>query len=237
MLARLKEIKNTGGTKYLVTYVLSSVFSWLHFKFNKKRKFTFNNKQYNYYYTSREGYWQYRTERVIEIPIFHEIVQSSNGKKILEVGNTLSHYYPTNHTIVDKYEVADGVINKDIVRFDDGKKYDLILNISTLEHVGFSPQEPDQPEKIHQALKSMQKLLKPKGVIISSFPVGFNPEVDKRILKSMKNFKFMKRVSMGNKWVEFTPTEDYIKKAKYGFPYPCANITAFEGLNALQENK
>lgn len=238
MLGRIKEIKNTGGLKYLARYILSSIFSWIHFKLNKNRKFIFNNNEYNYYYTSKEGYWQYRTERVIEIPIFYGMIKSFSGKKILEVGNTLAHYYPISHTVVDKYEPGDGVINKDIVGFNDGKKYDLIINISTLEHVGFSPQEPDQPEKIHDALRSMQKLLKPNGLIISSFPVGFNPEVDKRILDAltpkasgranMNNFRFMKRASMGNKWEEFTPTEDDIKKAKYGFPYPCANIVAIE---------
>ncbi|MBI4162667.1 MAG: hypothetical protein HY513_03210 [Candidatus Aenigmarchaeota archaeon] len=228
MLARLKEIKNTGGIKYLARYVLSSIFSWLQFRFNKKRKFIFDGKEYNYYYTQKEGYWQYRTERVAEIPIFYEIIKSANGKRILEVGNTLAHYYPINHTVVDKYEIADGVINKDIVGFDDGKKYDLMLNISTLEHVGFSPQEPDKPAKVHDALQSMRKLLKTDGMIISSFPVGFNPEVDKRILKNMEDFKFMKRVSIGNKWVQFNPTEEAIRRAKYGFPYPCANIIAIE---------
>ena len=233
MLERLKEIKNTGGTKYLMTYVLSSVFSWLQFKLNKKREFIFDDKKYNYYYTQKEGYWQYRTERVIEIPIFYEVLKSFSGKKILEVGNTMAHYFPINHTVVDKYEVADGVINKDIFGFNNGEKYDLIINISTLEHVGFSPQEPDQPAKVHKALRSMQKILKPNGVIVSSFPVGFNPEVDKRILEKMSGFKFMKRVSMGNRWIEFTPTEEDIRKAKYGFPYPCANIVAIEQLRKL----
>jgi len=49
----------------------------------------------------------------------------------------LSHYFAVKHDIVDKYEIAPSVVNEDLVNFKPGKKYDLIVSISTLEHVGW----------------------------------------------------------------------------------------------------
>jgi hypothetical protein len=64
-------------------------------------------------------------------------VKRYKERNILEIGNVLSHYFPVNHDIVDKYEKADGVINQDVVHFYSPKKYDLIVSVSTLEHVGW----------------------------------------------------------------------------------------------------
>jgi hypothetical protein len=38
--------------------------------------------------------------------------------------------------VLDKYEQAPGVINEDVVSFSPPQKYDLIVSVSTLEHVG-----------------------------------------------------------------------------------------------------
>ena len=46
-------------------------------------------------------------------------------------------YYKFEHDIVDKYEKKKGIINQDIVDYKPDKKYDLIISISTLEHVGW----------------------------------------------------------------------------------------------------
>lgn len=70
---------------------------------------------------------------------------------MLEVGNVLSHYFPIHHDIVDKYEVCPGVINQDIADFLPQEKYDLILSISTVEHVGWDEQ-PQEPTKLLQVI-------------------------------------------------------------------------------------
>jgi len=65
------------------------------------------------------------------------MVRKYRGKNILEIGNVLSRHIKLEHDILDKYETAKGVINEDIVDFKSEKKYDLIISISTLEHVGW----------------------------------------------------------------------------------------------------
>ena len=54
------------------------------------------------------------------------------NKKILEIGNVLNHYFSFNHTVIDKYEEATGVLNVDIVDFDTNEKFDLVVSISTV---------------------------------------------------------------------------------------------------------
>ena len=77
--------------------------------------------------------------------------QEISWKKILEVGNILSHYFSVNHDIVDKYEKDVDVINQDIIDYHPNKKYDLIVSISSLEHVG-EDETPREPKKILYAL-------------------------------------------------------------------------------------
>src|SRR2546422_127317 len=81
----------------------------------RKKTFIFNGRSYRYFYHVYNKTW--KNERGVEIPIFWEIVQTHQGKRILEVGNVLSHYFHIQHDVVDRYEVAPGVINQDIVVF------------------------------------------------------------------------------------------------------------------------
>ena len=87
-------------------------------------------------------------ERSIEVPIVMEIVNQNKGKRILEIGNVLSNYYKVSHDIVDKYEKAPNVINQDVVDFKTNEKYDLIVSISTLEHVGWDEEPRDDKKNL-----------------------------------------------------------------------------------------
>ncbi len=149
---------------------------YLYFNIMPKRRFVFEGKEYKYFYAFYNATWT--AERKIEIPIFLDILNSAKGKKILEVGNVLAHYSSIKHTVVDKYEVAPRVINEDIVDFHPNEKYELILSISTLEHVGFD--EPKiEPKKTMKSIQNLIKLLKPGGRLIFSFPLKYNPNLDK----------------------------------------------------------
>ena len=66
---------------------------------------------------------------------------------MLEVGNVLGHYVPVEHLVVDKYEQAPGVLNDDVADLDLGRQFDLVLAVSTLEHVGLDEEtrDPDKP--------------------------------------------------------------------------------------------
>ncbi|MBD3252335.1 hypothetical protein GF386_01240 [Candidatus Pacearchaeota archaeon] len=140
----------------------------------------------------------------------------------MEFGNVLSHYFNTEHDIIDKYERGDKIINEDIVDFYPNKKYDLIISISTLEHVGWD-EKPKKPEKISDAIKRLKNILNKNGKIVFTIPMGENPYLENLIInKKIKTSElyFIKKIS------EDTWKQVDLKKAKdikYNFPFKKVN--------------
>ena len=195
--------------------------------FKSRSKFIFQNKEYRYFYHKYNVTW--RNERTVEIPIIWHIAKSFTAS-ILEVGNVLSHYFKFDHDVVDKYEKAVGVVNEDVTEISTSKKYDLIISISTLEHVGWdeNPKEKktvDDSEKILQAINKLKSLLTPRGKIVATLPLGYNPFLDE-LLRSGKlkfNEQFcLKRVSKDNKWIELE-CKEAMANAKFNRNIPSAN--------------
>ncbi|MBU4246198.1 MAG: hypothetical protein ABIF85_03885 [Nanoarchaeota archaeon] len=189
--------------------------------FTSGKTFEINGKQYPYFYHIHNVTW--KNERAVELSVALESLKKYEGKKILEIGNVLSHYIPITHDVVDKYEIADGVINEDVVDYKPSKKYDLILSISTMEHVGWD-EEPKDPNKIPRAIENLKKCLSPGGAIIVTMPLGENPYLDELIKKRKIQFKkqyFLKRVSKNNDWVQVDLKD--IENVKYDSPYRNAN--------------
>ncbi|MFH1456740.1 MAG: hypothetical protein ABIF17_01340 [Patescibacteria group bacterium] len=165
----------------------------------------------------------WRNERAVEIPIFLPKVLDYNGKKILEVGNVLSHYTYFDHDIVDKYEKAKGVLNEDAAFFKSSKKYDLIISISTLEHIGVD-ETKKEPKKSLVAIKNLIDNLSIGGELLVSFPIGYNKVLDELISKNSGFFterNFLKRFSVFNFWKQVSWEE--VKDSKFAYPFPCAN--------------
>lgn len=192
-------------------------------------RFIFRNKEY--YYFIHENSWA--TERVVEIPIILNYVDKS--KKILEFGNVLFQFIDINWDIVDKYDKGKGVINVDIIDFKPEEKYDLIISISTLEHVGFNEQvglgelvkadDEEDNDKILEAIINLKNnCLKPNGKIIATVPLGYNKKMDKKLFDNKLGFDelfFLKRISKSNEWKEIEKND--VIEPQYGSPYPCAN--------------
>lgn len=185
-------------------------------------RFTFQGSIYNYFY--HEYHLTWNCERAVEIPIIWEIVKKYNGKRILEVGNVLSHYFSINHDILDKYEKANGVINQDVVDFRPNKKYDLIVSISTLEHVGWD-EKPQDDMKILKAIQNLKSILAQNGKIVVTLPLGYNNVMDNLIRNGDIQFTKMfclKRISNdNNKWIEVSWKD--VQYARYNYPFPRAN--------------
>jgi hypothetical protein len=185
------------------------------------RTFLFNEQTYHYFYHRNNSTWA--NERAIEIPIFSRLLNQYKGKTVLEVGNVVSRYQSTTHDILDKYERGKGVINKDIVAFNPSKAYDLIISISTLEHVGWD-EEPREPLKAIVAIQHLQELLAPNGIMVFSIPVGHNKELDTQIgenLVDLTEVHYLKRISRDSQWQE----TDWrtIQDSKINYPFFCAN--------------
>lgn len=202
--------KNLFDETSLIFYIL----------LNNIRTFTFNGEKYRYY-TDKYNY-TWRNERSIEVPLIYNIIKRCNNKKILEIGNVLSHYYKVSHDILDKYEVVDNVINEDVVLYKR-KKYDLIIAISTFEHVGWD-EKPRERNKIIKAIANLKSILNSNGKIIFTVPLGYNPDIN-RIIKNKEiqfsEVTFMKRVSKINTWSQ--ASYDEVKNAKYNSPFNNSN--------------
>jgi|GEM_PF-580117 len=198
-------------------------------KENRKKHFQVENNSMPYFYNGEYNRtWQ--NERAIEIPIIMEMVKeyrNKKGVKILEIGNVLSNYFSFSHDVVDKYEKGKNIINKDIINFYPKNKYDLIVSISTFEHIGLD-EKKKEPNKIPLIINHIIKnCLNSSGELIFTVPSGYNPALDMFIKDNKLDLNktlFLKRISYDNEWVQ-TDEKNYLN-AKYNRPYPWANALA-----------
>jgi hypothetical protein len=159
------------------------------------RSFQVENKRYSYLFHPHTATW--RNERCVEIPLAAEVLNAWRGKRILEVGNVLQHFMPIGHDVLDKYEHGEGVINEDVVEFTPAAPYDLILSISTLEHVGWDEIELE-PEKVRAALTRLIESLAPGGRLWLTVPRGYHRYLDRYVDEGTLPFThlvFLRRTS------------------------------------------
>lgn len=185
------------------------------------RTFTFDGRSYPYFYHSYNTTWD--VERTVEIPVAWDLVSRNLDTQVLEVGNVLSYYFPVSHTVVDKFESVPGVVRQDILDFRPDRLFDLIVSISTLEHVGWDDDEKDA-EKPIAAIQALQSMLGPAGILMVTIPIAYNPPLDLRLVADDTLFqrrRFLRRVSAKNRWVETDQTEAL--RHRYGHPYTGAN--------------
>lgn len=184
--------------------------------------FSLGGRRYEYFWHEYNMTW--RNERCVEVPLARSLIEESPGARMLEVGNVLSHYLPADHDIVDKYERAPGVRNEDIVDFIPERPYDLIISLSTLEHVGWD-ETPREPGKALVAVDRLRTCcLAPGGRMLVTFPVGHNRELDAAFAAHRLPFTrshVMKRDGRFMNWREASWPE--VRSAAYGHPYPFAN--------------
>ena len=208
-----------------ITRFLIDISAYVFYKlFRSHKTFLFQGKKYSYFYHLYNR--TIASERVVEIPIARDFIQRYKGKDVLEVGNVLSHYFPTNHDVLDKYEKGEGVINEDVVDFKPKKKYDLIISVSTMEHVGFSYGEPLEPEKFTKGIENLTKSLKRGGILVVTFSLYYNSYITELIKTNNAPFTkefYMKRCSFWNEWKEIDHKEA-LKGEGYDSHFANANI-------------
>lgn len=184
------------------------------------KSFVFNKKKYNYFIHPYNYTWS--NERCVEIPLVLKLIKENTDKEILELGNVMSHYVNIKHDVLDKYEKGKGVTNEDVVSFKSRKKYDLIIAISTLEHVGWDEKNIDT-KKIFGAIKNLKKLLKKGGTIFITHPLGYNFYMDEYLkqgkIKLTENY-LLERINKENIWKQ---TEWKKQIIRYNYPFPYTN--------------
>jgi hypothetical protein len=198
----------------------------------RRWRFTFNGREYHYFYHPYNNTWQ--NERALELPIIWEEVEKVDAERVLELGNVLSRYHLVHHDIVDKHENGDGVITSDICDFHAPKMYDLIVSISTIEHIGFDEDYPVgrksriQPEKSLRVIQLLKGMLSKKGQLIVTVPLGHNLILDRLLKEETENLftrkAYLKRISKSNRWAEVEDKD--IHGAKYDSPFNYGNVLA-----------
>jgi hypothetical protein len=178
--------------------------------------FTFMGKSYRYFEQPYNITWT--NERAIEIPIIWELVRKYPPKKVLEIGNVLSHYFPIDHIVVDKYETGKDIIKEDVVDINFERKFDCIVSISTLEHVGWD-ESPRTRGKHLKAVEILKNLLEPGGILAITIPLGYNPTFDEDLFSGKLDCTkvyYHKRANLFE-WQEAEMSE--VMNSRYGTNY------------------
>lgn len=117
-----------------------------------------------------------RNERAVELAVAFDWLAGCDGDG-LEVGNVLGHYGIAGHRVVDLHEQAPGVENIDV--FEIHGRFDWIVSISTVEHVGWD--DGRDPTGAAFAVTYLRSLLRPGGELLVTVPLGWNPPLDARL--------------------------------------------------------
>ena len=183
-------------------------------------RFTLDGREYHYVWHEHAHTW--RSERAVEVPIALATLATADPARTLEVGNVLPNFARTTHEVVDKYERAPGVLNEDAATFSGGP-YDLIISVSTLEHVGYD-EVPREPDKAARAVHNLLGLLAHGGTMLATIPIGHNRQLDDALMGGALGgtISYLRRV----KWLKWEQVEAGQAKLMYGWPWPGANAVA-----------
>ncbi len=172
----------------------------------RRGRFRLDGKQYPYLFHRYKATWL--TERAVEVPVVQRMVDRAPGR-VLEVGNVLSHYRAQSHLVVDKYEQAPGILSRDVLDLADLGHFELVVAISTLEHVGWD-EEPRRPEAAVEAVGALRERLAPGGRLVLTHPVGYNTHLDDAMRSGavpMERIATMRRVGRRTRWEQVPPEE------------------------------
>lgn len=183
----------SGRLQYTIAPLIPIRFirSLLYYKFVRHPDFEYQGERLEYFFHS---YNNWRTsERAIEIPIARRYLERFPDARVLEIGNVTNHYHDYfreakgDFTVLDKFENAHGVIRMDVADYVPEEKYDLVLSISTFEHMDSDlGRNPDYVPG-RAALGSVaadnikhvaDHMVKEGGTFLLTAPIGYTPEWD-----------------------------------------------------------
>jgi hypothetical protein len=228
LAGRFAKIIRERGTGYFLRKSLTvagrALYARTFLRFRRPGEFAFRGHTYRYFCHPYNFTWD--NERAVEVPVVRDIIERRRGCRILEVGNVLSHYISVDWDVVDKFERGGCVTCADAVTFHPEEPYDLIVTISTLEHVGFDD-DVREPELIHLAVDNLRdNCLKPGGLLVVTVPLGYNPSLDMQLFSGSLGFtavRFLLRTSR-YEWRE--ATADEVRGIGYGDTYIEAGAVA-----------
>jgi hypothetical protein len=172
-----------------------------------RRAFAFAGRRYPYRYDRYNLTWL--NERTVELPIAAGALEAHRGERVLEIGNVMAHYGHGGHEVVDKYEHEANVRNLDVLDLEPDRRWDLILSVSTLEHVGVD-ETPRDPTRGAAAAQLLAQRLAPGGELLITIPVGYNAELDAALVGGALpglELQALRRTAAGPHWKQVDPSE------------------------------
>lgn len=179
--------------------------------------FTFDGAQFPYF--AHRYHYTWLNERAVEVPIARHALETAPGPRVLEIGNVLGHYSDVSHVVVDRYEHAEGVLNLDVFDLSAAEPWDLVVSISTLEHVGLD-EFPQDPDRALAAVRHLRSVLAPGGRLLATVPRGQNSALDEAIRDGRAGFdrvRALRRVTSANRWQQVPCEEVWDADTDYDF--------------------
>ncbi|MEG4071514.1 hypothetical protein QUA33_02440, partial [Microcoleus sp. Pol14D4] len=214
------------------------------------------------------------SERAVEVSIgFNWLINLQNSDRVLEVGNVLSRYETSlgeqmgviKRRIIDKFEIDIGVDNEDLMTLKSEEKYDAIVSISTVEHIGqgLDPRgaygESSEIRDLEAPLKAIAKIydllaIDKKALITVPFGVltdgGWYIQFSAQYLALLKKYGIPPEAIRTSflRLINRDPTKDSVKmlwgeieeielsNVEYNHPFPFANAIAVIELSKLSKN-
>jgi hypothetical protein len=167
-------------------------------------------------------------ERTVELALALAALRETRpAARVLEIGNVLAHYVDIEHPVLDRYEDDPHVTwNEDVLAFDPPFAPDLVLSVSTLEHIGHSERPPD-PDAFRRAVSRVIGWLAPDGRLLFTVPLGYNPAVLDFLEsphRAVTAVRYLRRVDAANHWAEAGLAD--VRRAEYDRPFSAANAVA-----------
>ncbi len=189
--------------------------------------FSFRGRTYTYHQTARY-------ERRVELPIIWAEVEAEPGR-VLEVGNVLSGYYPIHHDVLDKHDPAPTVIRADAAHWKPAGRYDLIVSISTIEHIGREelPYSFDVYKPLAAVYSLLWNALADGGRMLVTMPMGYSQPVDVLVENGDFPFAWLGYLAQiaPDTWCEASYGEE-VRWMQYGHPYAHASAVLIGQINA-----
>ncbi|MEI7626462.1 MAG: class I SAM-dependent methyltransferase [Actinomycetota bacterium] len=165
--------------------------------------FTLSGIEFPYFYSWDN--WTWLNERTVEIPI--ALAALADNARVLEVGAVMPHYTAVNHRVIDKYEDGPGIEQADILDLHPDQQYDLVLSISTVEHVGWD-ETPRDPGKALLAIERLKDFVAPGGELLVTLPVGYHPPLEAALQTNAETFTSVEALRCSRRsrtWSQVTP--------------------------------
>jgi cyclopropane fatty-acyl-phospholipid synthase-like methyltransferase len=113
--------------------------------------------------------------------------------------------------VIDLNEKWPGATNADIMIYQPEQPLDLIVSISTLEHIGYNKWTDTGLYKLSEVMVRLERMLAPGGVFVATVPIGWRPDMDAEIRTEQTGADqvwYMRQTSeVENTWTECTQDE------------------------------